>query len=95
MWNICDYLICKYLISTFLAAAFSQIKKKLCLGYSPKFTGEAMIFFRFSGKKYNSMHYERHFCCGKKNNVCLPYLKFSDLLLKTHFFIWPYHSQPN
>ena len=25
----------------------------------------------------------------KKNNVCLPYLKFSDPLPKTYFFIWP------
>ena len=30
----------------------------------------------------------------KKKYVCLPYLKFSDPLPKTHinfFFIWPYH----
>ena len=27
----------------------------------------------------------------EKKNVCLPYLKFSDMLLETHlfFFIWP------
>ena len=28
-----------------------------------------------------------------EKNLCLPYLKFSDLLPETHFFIWPYSGR--
>ena len=64
---------------------------------------EPRTFFRFSGKNIIYMHFERQmsfkmykikFFSRKKKikkYVCLPDLKFSDPLPKTHlFFIWPY-----
>ena len=52
------------------------------------------------------MHFERPFKMHKsiivsrkkimvpEKKICVPYLKFSDLLPKTHFFIWPDSQAP-
>ena len=97
-WMSLEKLFCRQLHNTFSSVySLGQIEKKIPVFRVTWLVKPRIIFLQVFRKKYYFMHFERHFAfqnalnyifSGKKKwlkkNVCLPYLKFSDLLPETH-----------